>query len=361
MNSVKSLEPAVDPSNRITFLLDWELTLKCNLDCDYCEVGLHGGHDNSLPHPQLEQCLSSIDFMYEYADKMMARRIPALQYVVLNVYGGEALNHPHIVEILTAARERHSKYTWPLTITTTTNAIVAPKKFEQIIDLVDEFTVSWHTNNTDRQKQQFRNNVLRIKDRGRSVKCVILMHPALFEDAQQQIQWCQENGIKHLPRQLDHRQEHSQFNYSSKQVIWFNQLYKTELTATDNTDLANTGRACCGGRKLCEDQQYRDKQSFVVNKFPGWYCSVDQFFLYVKQANGEVYTNKDCKVNYQAQVGPIGYLNNAQVMLDQIGSTPVIQCIKDRCYCGLCAPKAADAATYNTIMRKYEILNSNLL
>jgi hypothetical protein len=49
-------------------------------------------------------------------------------------------------------------------------------------------------------------------------------------------------------------------------------------------------------------------------------------------------------------------------MIDQAQDhdRPVIQCAKQRCYCGLCAPKAADLDTYNHIMKKYEIPNSNL-
>ena len=344
--------------------------MKCNLDCTYCPTGIYGGHDNSQRHPPLAECLKTIDFMFEYADVYMRNKIKGIKYVILNVYGGESLHHPNIVEILSAVRERYQQYQecWHLTVTTTTNAIVTPHRLDQIIPLIDEFTVSYHTENTPKQKQQFHNNLLKIKSAGVRQKCIVLMHsePDRFADAQAMITWLEQHGIKHLPRQLDHPQR-VDFNYNQQQVIWFEGLYKKPLDHAimrDNkADLADTGRACCGGRSLCANQNHRDPQKFVSNKFPGWYCSVNHFFLYVKQVNGEVYVNKDCKMNYDGSVGPIGNLNNTAPILLQArdANKPILQCAKERCYCGLCAPKAENLDTYQTIMRKYEIPNSNLL
>ena len=366
---VSSLEPAIDPNNRITFLLDWELTMKCNLDCDYCSNDIYGGHDNSTSHPQLADCLKSIDFMFKYADLYMSTKPRGLKYVILNVYGGESLHHPNIVEILTTVKEKHSQYQerWNLTITTTTNAIISGQKLDQIIPLVDEFTVSYHTNNTPKQKQQFNENLLKIQSANRRLKCIVLMHsdPELFTDANSMISWLTEHNIKHLPRQLDHKIEDTQFNYNVKQVKWFENLYnkksyQTEVNLTNASDLADTGRACCGGRQLCSNQSYKSREFFVSNKFPDWYCSVNHFFLYIKQVNGEIYTNKDCKMNFNSEIGPIGHLDKADILLAETESAlnynimPVIQCKKERCYCGLCAPKAQDLSTYNKIMKKYQ-------
>ena len=342
--------------------------MKCNLDCSYCGTGIDGGHDNSQRHPPLEDCLRTIDFMFKYVDIYMATKPRGIKYVVLNVYGGEALYHPNIVEILTAVREQHQAYQdrWHLTITTTTNAIVAPHRLEQIIPLIDEFTVSYHTDSTLNQKQQFRDNLLKIKTAGRRQKCVVLMHsePDKFADAQSMIGWLSANDIKHLPRQLDHQPE-QEFNYTSQQVVWFEGLYKKSLDHSviknNKADLSDTGRSCCGGRELCQDQNRREPQKFVSNKFPGWYCSVNHFFVYIKQVNGEVYVNRDCKMKFDGTVGAIGNLNNVAPMLEQAQNPPVIQCANQRCLCGLCAPKAADLDTYKTIMRKYEIFNSDIL
>jgi len=344
--------------------------MKCNLDCSYCTTGIYGGHDNSQRHPPLADCLRTIDFMFEYADIYMSSKPQGIRYVILNVYGGEALHHPDIVEILSVLRDRYQPYQdrWHLTITTTTNAIVASHRLDKIIPFIDEFTVSYHTENTVEQKQQFRDNLLTIKNAGRRQKCIVLMHsePDKFADAQSMIEWLKVNDIKHLPRQLDHGPG-PEFNYNSQQVVWFEGLYKKSLdhaVIKDNkADLTDTGRACCGGRQLCENQQNRNPQKFVANKFPGWYCSVNHFFFYIKQVNGEIYVNKDCKMNFDGTVGPIGNLDNVEPILAQARSPnrPIIQCAKSRCLCGLCAPKAESLDTYKDIMRKYEIPTDNIL
>jgi len=348
--------------------------MKCNLDCSYCPSGIYGGHDNSQRHPPLADCLPTIDFMFEYVNSYMANKPKGIKYVVLNVYGGEALHHPDVVEILTAVRERYAAYQdhWHLTVTTTTNAIVAPHRLDKIIPLIDEFTASYHTDSTAEQKQQFRDNLLKIKSAGRRQKCIVLMHsePDKFADAQLMIEWLLQNNIKYLPRQLDNPRQlnwdaHPDFNYNSQQVVWFEKLYKKSLdhaVVIDNEfDLSDTGRACCGSRDLCENQNQGMPQKFVTNKFPNWFCSVNHFFLYIKQVNGEVFVNKDCKMNFDGTVGPIGNLNNTAALFKQAKNPKVIQCAKERCYCGLCAPKARDLDTYKSIMRKYEISNPNLL
>lgn len=342
--------------------------MKCNLDCSYCHSGLYGGHDNSQTHPPLDGCLNTIDFMYRYVDRHMQQRPSGLRYVNLNIYGGESLHHPNIVEILQQVHQRYQPYqdSWKLTVTTTTNAIVTPRILKDIIPLIDEFTVSYHTENTPKQKQQFLDNLLTIQAAGRRLKCVVLMHtePELFADANAMINWLRQHSIRSLPRQLDDFSFKNQF-YDQQQVQWFQNLYQAKTTRADvelpikQGSLSNTGRACCGGRQLCADQDYKTRNAFVGNKFTDWYCSVDRFFVYIKQTTGEVFTNKDCKMNYQGSVGPIGHLDNPEPMLT--GTTPVIQCQKAQCFCGLCAPKAQSLDTYNTIMRKYEIPNSNLL
>lgn len=369
MNSVKSLEPQINPANKISFLLDWELTLKCNLDCSYCATGIYGGHDNTTRHPPVHECLPTIDIMFEYADIKMQTKPQGIKYVVLNVYGGESLYHPNIVEILQKVREKYLPYQhrWHLTITTTTNAIVSPKKLTEIIPLIDEFTVSYHSESSHKQKLQFKSNLLSIKNSASRLKCVVLMHgePAKFQDSQDMIKWLDQNSIKYLPRQLDNQFENDNLNYNSQQVTWFEGLYKTKLTdvkvKNNAFSLSDTGRACCGGRSLCADQQMRSPQSFVTNSFPGWFCSVNHFFLFVKQVTGDVYVNKDCKMNFEGIRGAIGSLDQPELLLQQAHNSTVIQCANTRCYCGLCAPKAEDLDTYRTIMKKYEIPTTNLL
>ena len=374
MLDVESLESAIDPNNRITFLLGWELTMKCNLECSYCKSGLYGGRDNTTNHPPMTECLKTLDFMFEYVDLYMKHKPKGIRYVILNVYGGESLHHPDIVEILSQIQEKYQPYAdhWHLTVTTTTNAIISNKKLKQIIPYINEFTVSYHAENTDRQKQQFKDNLLTIAQAGCRQKCVVLMHQDLkfFQDATDMIAWLTQNNIKILPRQLDDNEGvvDKKRLYLESQITWFNDFYKTktfgksiDLADDKEMHLTDVGRACCGGRQLCSNQNYKQRDFYVENKFPDWYCSVNHFFLYVKQVNGEVYVNKDCKMNFNGSVGPIGSLNNTTEILSTLqnqfdtDSMPVIQCKKYNCFCGLCAPKAKNLETYNSIMKKYYI------
>jgi pyruvate-formate lyase-activating enzyme len=375
VSKFESLEPAIDPNNRISFLLDWELTLKCNLDCSYCATGIYGGHDNSIKHPPLKDCLKTIDFMFAYADMYLSTKPRGIKYVILNVYGGESLHHPDIVDILQNIREKYKSYqdNWNLTVTTTTNGIVSKKKLEKIIPLIDEFTMSYHTENTQTQKKQFQDNLLTIAESGRRQKCVVLMHQnsEQFDDANGMISWLNQHNIKVLPRQLDDDEgvENNKRIYNQSQVKWFDNFYSTKtfgksqnlLENLGDTHLTNVGRACCGGRQVCGNQDYKHRHFYVDNKFQDWYCSVNHFFLYIKQVNGEIYVNKDCKMSFDGTVGPIGNLEDSQLLLAKLkkqlddNTLPVIQCKKHRCLCGLCAPKAKDLDTYKQIMKKYQL------
>ena len=132
---IKSIGLALSPDNTPTFLLDWEITKRCNLDCSYCSTDLiWGGHVNSSAQSTLEDCLKSIDFMYEYIDLYMEHKKHTQRKVILNIYGGESLFHPNIIEILIACREKYKNYSsrWELTITTTTNAIITERIWNNI-------------------------------------------------------------------------------------------------------------------------------------------------------------------------------------------------------------------------------------
>jgi pyruvate-formate lyase-activating enzyme len=372
MPTFEVLEPAIDPNNRISFLLDWELTMKCNLDCSYCPSGLYGGHDNSTRHPPVDECTRALEFMFEYADQYMQHKPKGIRYVILNVYGGESLHHPDIVEILAQIQQKYQPYQnqWHLTVTTTTNAILSHKKLLKIIPYIDEFTVSYHCETTDKQKQQFKENLLTIKESKKRMKCIVMMHDHIdyFQDSVDFLTWLDDNDVNSLPKQIDTRSSTAR-TYDQQKIIWFNKLYQSKTYGTANDidavssnlkDLSSLGRACCGGRQSCLDQNYKQRQYYILdNKFPDWYCSVNQFFLFVKQVNGEVYVNKDCKMTFDGTRGPIGNLTDTNSIINELKTQlargqPIIQCKNDKCHCGLCAPKAKDLDTYKSIMKKYQ-------
>ena len=182
---VKSIGFALAPDNIPAFLLDWEVTKKCNLDCSYCGTGIDGGHENSIPHPPLDDCLKTLDFMYEYVSLYMANKKPVQRKVVLNVYGGESLFHPNIVEILAAAREKYKPYAdlWELTIITTTNAVINKSIWKKIVPMIDEFTVSYHAENLPKQERLFFDNLLELQRQNKRFKSIVMMHndPSLWD------------------------------------------------------------------------------------------------------------------------------------------------------------------------------------
>ena len=368
MPDFHTLEPAIVPNGKPTFLLDWELTMRCNLDCSYCGTGTYKGHDNTTQHPPLDDCFQTIDFMLEYVDLYMQKKAKWSREVILNVYGGESLFHPNILEIHRAIKERHMEYDWPMTVTTTTNLIVGKKLLTSVMQHIDEFTASYHTETVPKQKEIFRNNLLLLKENNKRVKVIVLLHPGeqQWQDSMAMIDFCKEHDIRFLPRQLDHDPDDLRFNYTPEQLKWFEDFY-SEKTFSDTIDLkevprgdlADTGRACCGGRQVCLNQDYKKRSFFVENKFQGWSCSVNWFFLYIKQLTGEVFTNKDCKMSFDGTVSPIGHLDRANEMISYLkqnleqGTLPVITCAKSKCYCGLCAPKAQHRETLDKIMPKY--------
>lgn len=358
-----SVEPNVDPKNKPAFLLDWEITLKCNLNCSYCGPEYH---DNSTLHPPLDQCLETIDFMFEYVDLYMQYKSKWSRSVVMNVYGGESIFHPNILEIHKTIKQKHLAYAdqWDLLVQTTTNLTAGSNLIKKLSEHIDSWTASYHSENTRKQKLQFQKNCLFLKQQNKKLKVIVLMHPSKFEDSLSMIEFCKQHQIDHLPRQLD--DIHNWFPYNQTQIEWFDSFYnkKTYNAAevkldTEQSIMSKAGRACCGGRQLCADSNFKNRNFFIPNEFTGWSCSVNWFFLYVKQFTGNVYFNKDCRMNLDNQVGPIGNLRDSKQIVDTLrkqlstNTMPVITCKKEKCYCGLCAPKAHNLETFKSVFNKY--------
>jgi pyruvate-formate lyase-activating enzyme len=365
MSKVNSIGFALDPTNVPSFLLDWEVTKRCNLDCSYCATGVEEGcHDNTTSHPPLAECLHTIDFMYKYVDAYMKYKKPSQRKVVLNVYGGESLFHPNIVEILEACKEKYQQYkdNWYLTITCTTNGVVGKSQWAQIVPLIDVFTLSYHSENLPKQKQQYQDNVLYLKEHAKQFKCVIMMHTnaEYFKDGESMIEFCQEHSIQYVAKPLDNTGPEWTYTEPQFQVLknfWVSRSstlnradYKKTIDAVGNTAQVhsiNEGRSCCGGRKLSLNGDLKSFVTFVPKKgFKGWSCSVNWFFLFVQQLTGNVYTNKDCRMSTSGLVEPLGNLRDSDQIINTLhqqletGTMPIIQCKKEICLCGICAPKA---------------------
>ena len=342
----------LEPINPQVFQIAWESTLKCNLDCSYCG----DGHDNKQPHPPLAESFDTIDFIVNYVSQIMKTR--KNKEASLNIQGGESLVHPKIIEILRYANRAATTVDWKLYINTITNAVVKDKVWHRLVPFINFFTISFHSESSYTQQDQVRKNILYIKELGKQFHVSILMHPKYWDTCESMVNWCKENDVKYNIRQIDHHWTDFRFNYSKEQIEYItgsapaSVLQIAKAVVTGGFDLSASSRECCGGLDMCTNQTACTKR--VENKFKGWHCSVDKQFLYIRQTTGEVFTNKDCRMNWDGKVGPIGNLKDTAAILKRVADgTNTIICKKSSCWCGICAPKAKHKEDYDRIMLKY--------
>jgi hypothetical protein len=314
--------------------------------------------------------------MYEYVNEYMKYKKVTQRKVILNVYGGESLFHPDIIQILEACRTKYAQYQaqWHLTITCTTNAIVGKNQWARVVPLVDEFTASYHAENLPKQKQQYLDNILYLRDHNKRFKCIIMMHndPALFAESERVIEFCKEQNIRYVVKAMDNHEDrwsYTQEQFGKLKTFWMSRVpesqkleYKEKIDlipSTGNVLSVAEGRACCGGRKLSLNGELKSTISFVPHQgFKGWSCSVNWFFLFVQQLTGNVYTNKDCRMSTTGKVEPLGNVKNSKEILDTLqtqlesNSMPIIKCAKSICLCGICAPKAKIESEFRQLIKR---------
>ena len=359
MSDVCSISFALDPTNTPSFLLDWEITKRCNLDCSYCGPT---EHDNTTEHPPIGECLQSIDFMFAYVSEYMQHIKPNQRKVILNVYGGESLFHPDIVEILEQVRIKYKPYAeqWYLTVSCTTNGVVGENQFNKIVTLVDYFSMSYHAEGLPKQQQLYFNNLLALKSAGKPTKAIIMMHNTQWSDSERAIEFCKENNINYLAKVIDTPAD-KKFKYTDSQVKYMKVFWMSTAEIDSNKNMLEQGRSCCGGRKLSTNGNLRESITFIPRQgFKDWSCSVNWYFLFVEQLTGNVYTNKDCKTSTTGRIEPLGTIVNSQDIIDTVKKQfatgmPVIRCIKERCMCGYCAPKAESPEEFLNLMKRHVV------
>jgi sulfatase maturation enzyme AslB (radical SAM superfamily) len=343
----------LEPVNPQVFQIAWESTLKCNLDCSYCG----DGHNNKIPHPSITETLDTVDFIINYVSVIMQSR--KVKEASLNIQGGESLVHPQIIQILKYTNAKAQDLDWKLYINTITNAVVKDKIWARLVQYINFFTISFHSESSYKQQEQVRKNILYLKTHNKNFHVSIMMHPKYWDTCVDMVEWCKANDVKFNIRQIDHHWMDFRFNYTSEQAAYISGgaiaptiVQKAKAVVTGKVNLSAQSRECCGGLEMCTNETACTKR--VENKFKGWHCSVDKHFLYIRQTTGEVFTNKDCRMNFDGKVGPIGNLKNTQAILDRISAgTNTIICKKSYCNCGLCAPKAQHKDDYDRIMVKY--------
>lgn len=376
MFNVTSIEPAIDLNHRPAYIIDWELTYFCNLDCSYCR-----NHDNSTKHPDKEECKKSVDFMLKYADIILSAKKSFGRAVTLNLLGGETLIHPDIVEILEYLNQVYTttyKDRWPLTVSLMTNGIVGKNVLEKCLPIIDYWTVSYHTESNDKQKAMSIDTMYAIRDAGKPLNVRVMAHSgnANFKECVELSEQLTRDNIKNALKPIGVHGSDAQWTvenpevhrYTKPQTEYVLKYYNSKNTnqlslssavqVDDKYVIASAGYPCCSEKDLCVNLDRKNTVTHIPRtNFKEWYCSVNWEFLYIKQHERNVYHNTACLVNYENQVAPIGSLDQTDKMLldmqtrIQTKSVPVIRCPKDRCGCGICAPKAETKESFEQIIK----------
>ena len=364
MNEIHTVEPAYHPKHKLGFLIDWLLTLKCNYDCTYCDISPKG-HDNSKPHPSTEKCITMLKQMYEYTDIMMQLKKPQFKDAILNVYGGEAIYHPNITEILIRSTEEFKPYQnrWRLQRRLTTNASALQPKWKTICEHIEGFTFSYHAESPPKHKPLFKKNIEHVLKIGKAYDIVIMMYPHddHWQDCINFLKYCQSNNLNVRPKLLDGGWLYEQKHLDELQKYIPNDpAFKT---VSNKVRIDKQTRGCCGGRPLCTNRNLKDIKGTVPRKqgFEGWHCSAHQFFLHGDCVNGLYYTNKDCRMKLDGTRGPISTIDTMPEYIESISqkinsnSMPMLLCKQEICTCGTCAPKSKHPENLQKILKVYNL------
>jgi len=357
---IDTLEPAYHPNHKLGFLIDWLLTLKCNYDCAYCPIG-PTGHDNSTNHPSLENCLLMLEQMYQYTDVVMSHKKDAFKEATLNIYGGESVYHPNIIDIMKKTSELHDPYKnkWRLRRRITTNGTSTHQNWKDICEHVEGFTMSYHSTGPEKLKKMFRSNLLYLMEIKKEHDVIVCMYPDKnhWQDCVDFLHWSRAKGMRVRAKMLDGPLG----MYTKHQLADIKDFIDPdEISEWNEKKIAhNQSRGCCGGRKMCFNRDLKNSKFMVPrtdNGFQGWHCSANQFFLHGNNVTGLYYTNKDCRVKLGGETGPIANIDNMSEHIQQMKerkSMPTLICAQADCGCGTCAPKSVQKENLTEILKIY--------
>ena len=361
MTAIHTVEAAYHPKNKMGFLIDWLLTLKCNYDCAYCPIG-PTGHDNSTQHPPFEQCITMLRQLYQYTDVMMQYKKNEFKDAILNVYGGEALYHPDIENILIEITREYEKYSdrWRLRTRITTNATATEKKWKTICDHVEGITFSYHSEGPEKMKTLFKKNIehaVKIKKEHDIIVCMY-PHTDYWQDCLDFLKYCFDNKLNARPKLLDGRMGVYNKDHMEQLIPYIKNFDEDDAKKiSGDTKIENQARGCCGGRAMCANRNIKEYTNLIPRDmgFLGWHCSANQFFLHGNNVNGLYYTNKDCRVKLNGTTGPIATMDTMNDYIKEMKESGLqtLICSQALCKCGTCAPKSIYRQNLDDIMKIY--------
>jgi MoaA/NifB/PqqE/SkfB family radical SAM enzyme len=361
MTTIHTIEAAYHPKDKMGFLIDWLLTLKCNYDCAYCPIG-PSGHDNSTQHPPYEKCIEMLKQMYQYTDTIMQYKKHSFKDAILNVYGGEALYHPDIEKILIATTTEYENYSnrWRLRRRITTNATATEKLWKRVCNHIEGITFSYHSQGSEKMKTLFKKNIDHAVKIQKEYDIIVCMFPReeYWQDCLDFLKYCNQNNLNARPKMLDG----SLGVYSEQQLEQLMPYIKNfdEIDAkkiNSNDKIENQTRGCCGGRSMCINRSIKEHTTLIPRDigFLGWHCSANQFFLHGNNVNGLYYTNKDCRVKLDGTVSPLATVDTMNDYINKMKESGLqtLICAQTMCRCGTCAPKSIHKKNLEDIMKIY--------
>ena len=315
----------------------WDLGRRCTYDCSYCSPHYH---TDFSPLMSKEKFTKTADSIMRYADMLNEyRKEPVCTSLAFT--GGEPTLHPGFFEWLEELREKYPRKV--LNLNVTTNGCYNKKRVMQLINTVDNVTISYHAEATPAQKKLVLENIDTCNKHNFNFKVNLMMHKDYFEECVQLAEHFKENNIKYVPRIIGDgvstQESKTTQVYSKEQLNWFKQYWqeKNQVTKKDcgscSTTNTSLGRPCC-------------RQNQLQLKFGDTWQPGNWFFFYVCSEFDYFGYHQTCEVNFNNKIGKNGKASEIDLFTDKIrtrleeGTMPVIKCPKMNCGCGLCASKS---------------------
>jgi MoaA/NifB/PqqE/SkfB family radical SAM enzyme len=351
---------AINLKNPEPMMVTWDLGRRCNYDCTYCEASRH---NNYSPHSSLDTLKNTFNFIKEWTAVYNTRR-KFKSHTNVDFTGGEPTVNPNFWNLVKYIKEENTGFNVGLT----TNGTWPEKDIDKISKYIDGITISWHAEADPILKKRVLNNVLLVKEHNIWLQVNVMMHCDYFDEAKEVCAFLKEHGVKYntVPigdgtkaqagwfKDSDGIMRRTSHEYTEEQQEWFwNEVGITDK-AKRPTEGTEVGRKCCGGRCLegLVDGDWKPV-TLVENKFKGWHCMIDWFFMHIDQETGNVYHHQTCQARKDGTIGPIGNLSNTKDMINSIDLDTHMICPNQRCGCGMCIPKAKSASEWERIFAEH--------
>ena len=392
---------AIDNNNK-TFMIIWSWGLRCNYDCSYCSPERHNAYS---PHTEKENLLKAVKFLKEYKAKI-SNFIDHKNWYI-SITGGEPTANPHFIETVKELKKQAPEFK----LDVTTNGSFNNKIRNTITENFDHVTISYHAEADKKLKSKVLENIRHFKNNGPKIKVNLMMHAyEYWDECVELADIFIEEKVNFVPRIIGESMEKNRFNhqYSELQQKWMKDFWKvdsnknindkpTEIQKSNATKAkeikednkkrkpenaaglakANLGRYCCGKLDMCsfgkETKKWETTKLINHTKFQTWHCLINFYFLYIDQEADQVWHHQTCKANWDPKreffrdpnksgkdiQSPIGKISDYKQILKDLdertkgGFTPMIQCPRTSCGCGVCVPKARDAKVADFLFKKH--------